>query len=263
MWRFCLIGLRRAGSDLVAADPAGPVWHQLANGYPHDVAVRRDGRAVSVSRDRQLPRKRWVRPVCIVCGALGFIGGLFGILLVVLQWRMMQQLMANPAGPGGGGTGAPAGMWIGLIVAGVISVFFYLIFPGSVWWFYRRESVRQTVYHFDPTPSWTDGLPLRVLTAAIIMLMLAVTGLLIVVRPSYPFFTIVLRDVGLYLTALLLVALGLIAAIQLIRLQSIGWWLALLVPSVQCLARSSQYIPSVWHRFTIMETSPRPNERSS
>jgi|GEM_PF-6910715 len=178
--------------------------------------------------------RRWVRPVCIVGGALSLVIGLFATISSAVQWRMMREIMQDSAG----GSGATPGLWIGILVGGGMVLSFYLVLPGLIWWFYRRESVRETVWHFDPSPSWTDGLPLSVLTAAFVTLGFAFTEVFIITRASLPFFTVRLIGTSAVIVTLLMILFNLLAAVLLVKRLELGWWLALIVPAIHLISQN-------------------------
>ena len=126
--------------------------------------------------------RRWAREVML---SLSWIWLVTGVCSLVASWWLMPALLGDLSG-----AGYPA-EFMSLVLAITVAVlgFLYVVLPGAFILFYGSPHVAETCEKRDPHPQWTDGLPQRLLTLAILWVMLAVSVFLM---PAYgwvtPFF---------------------------------------------------------------------------
>lgn len=102
--------------------------------------------------------RRWARALILAGAWIALCAGAIALPVLVLTARSLGSLMQQQ------GQTLPAGALLAVQVITVATgLIFYVVFPGLLVWFYRRESVRLTCEQRDPSPRWTDGLPLPLL----------------------------------------------------------------------------------------------------
>ena len=119
----------------------------------------------------------------------------------------------------------------------VFCAFFLVVVPIAFVVFYGRRDVELTCRYRDPVARWTDRTPLPVLGASVAFftgsIYLLLTGL---TTPIFPFFGRYLTGIPAGGCLLALAALDFYLAFALFRLQSSGWWIAVIAAPVRLLA---------------------------
>lgn len=190
--------------------------------------------------------KRWAHALTLVTSWYWLIAGtlvtvvLTAVLPVVMR-RALAQVQQNSANPPSADitTGVMA-VFITLMI--VFFTIFLVLLPIAFIVFYRRKDVELTCRHRDPVERWTDRSPLPVLGASLAFFVGSLYSLLLAATsPMLPLF-------GHYLTGLpaagclvLLAGLDLYLALALFRLQSSGWWIAVIAAPVRMSATAFSY----------------------
>jgi hypothetical protein len=108
--------------------------------------------------------------------------------------------------------------------------------------FYSRKDVELTCRDRDPVERWTDHAPLPVLGASVALFTGALYMLLVgVTTPLFPFFGKYLTGVPATACFVLLATLDMYLAVALFRLQSSGWWIAVLASPIRMLSMGITY----------------------
>jgi hypothetical protein len=173
--------------------------------------------------------RRWGRDLTLVASWLWLVYGAVTLVMmtVVLPSSMLAGFKAasanNPQA-----TALPAGF--AAVIATLIIAFFavfMVVLPILFVVFYAREDVKETCRHRDPTPRWTERLPLPVLAASIIFGIGALYYLLLSFTiPLVPFFGKYLTGLPAGVACLVLAALDVVLAVLLFRRMATGWWIA-------------------------------------
>jgi len=103
--------------------------------------------------------RRWARSLSLALSSLWLA---FGTVTVACLLAAMPRIVSSV------GRNPPLGVYAAMAVAGIV-------LPGAYLLFYRSAGVREACEWLDPEESWTDGLPVVVLAAA--MLLVAGAGL--------------------------------------------------------------------------------------
>lgn len=165
--------------------------------------------------------RRWSRSLVVatswlgvVCGGAGAIGMMFfmGDLLTSMEGNNPGQIP-----PGLGQNILP------LIIGVVLTI--YVIIPGILLLFYSGSNVKATCEYRNPTPSWTDAVPIPVLIQTIVLAFYAV-GVLSMAgyRFATPFFGMTLTG---FPGAIAIISISLCCAYLArgcYRLQPMSWW---------------------------------------
>jgi len=190
--------------------------------------------------------KRWGRALTLVTswywlilGTLGTVA-LTAVLPVAMRGALKQVQQNSSDAPATDITTGVMAVIITLMI--VFFTVFLVLLPIAFVVFYRREDVELTCRHRDPVKRWTDRTPLPVLGASLAFFVGSLyTLLLAATSPLLPLF-------GHYLTGLpaagclvLLAGLDLYLAIALFRLQSSGWWIAVIAAPLRMSATSFSY----------------------
>jgi hypothetical protein len=121
--------------------------------------------------------RRWSRPVILVITGTWALSGLLSLVSWVFIGAGMEQIVTasaatastQPGTPGAPGGVAPvpppsAAIIRTMSIAAVGFMFLFgVLLPGGIFWFYRRQSVQQTLDYFSPGRAWTDQCPIPVL----------------------------------------------------------------------------------------------------
>ena len=190
--------------------------------------------------------KRWAHALTLITSWYWlFMGVLITVLLTAVLPVTMRNALAQAqhstadAPPANLSTGVMAVM---LTVIIVFAAFFLIVVPIAFVVFYGRKDVAETCHRRDPVERWTDRTPLPVLGASVVLFTGSIYLLLIgATTPVFPFF-------GRYLTGLpgaagfvVIAALDLYLSAALFRLQSSGWWIALLTVPIRLLSMAITY----------------------
>jgi hypothetical protein len=173
--------------------------------------------------------RRWGRDLTLVASWLWLAYGAVTLVMitVVLPSSMLAGFKAasasNPQA-----TALPAGL--AAVIATLIIAFFavfMVVLPIIFVVFYAREDVKATCRRRDPTPRWTERLPLPVLAASVIFAIGALYYLLLsFTMPLVPFFGRYLTGLPAGTACLALAALDVVLAVLLFRRLAMGWWIA-------------------------------------
>jgi hypothetical protein len=124
----------------------------------------------------------------------------------------------------------------------VFLAFFMVVVPIAFVIFYSREDVAETCRRHDPVDRWIDRTPLPVLGASVALFSGALYMLLAgLTTPMFPFFGRYLTGIPATACLLLLAALDIYLAVALFRLQSSGWWIAVIAAPVRLLSMILTY----------------------
>jgi hypothetical protein len=134
-----------------------------------------------------------------------------------------------PATPGAPPAAPPAATvaqfaHIAGVASGVFMVVFMILLPAGLFWFYRRESVRQTLEYFDHKPSWTDYCPTPVLAVSFWLALGALFSMNFCLWGVVPAFGVLLH--GPVAIAILagMAILQLVLAGGMLRVSPLAWW---------------------------------------
>jgi hypothetical protein len=120
-----------------------------------------------------------------------------------------------------------AAMYVGVIVAVLVSLLIYIVIPGIYVWFFRLDDVRRTVEYYDPVERWTDRCPLPVLGMSVACALLAVGTLSALIFLVMPVFGVILTGLPAAAVVLAITVLFAAASVLLFRCNPAGWWLAI------------------------------------
>jgi hypothetical protein len=185
--------------------------------------------------------KRWARALTLVTSWYWLI---MGVLVTVLLTAVLPvtvkgalaQVQKNAAdGPSADMSTGIMAVVLTLII--VVVAFFLVLVPIAFVVFYSRKDVAETCRHRDPVERWTDRTPLPVLGASVALFTGAVYMLLTgVTTPLFPFFGRYLTGIPAIACLVASAALDGYLAIALFRLQSTGWWIAILAAPVRIVS---------------------------
>ncbi len=190
--------------------------------------------------------KRWARALTLVTSWYWLIMGalitvlLTAVLPVTMRSALAQAQQNTPGGPSPEmSTGIMAVVLTFIII---FAAFFLVLVPIAFVVFYGRKDVADTVRRSDPNERWTDRTPLPVLGASVALFTGSLYMLLVgLTTPLFPFFGRYLTGIAAASCFVVLAALDLYVAIALFRLQSSGWWIAVLAAPVRLLSMILTY----------------------
>lgn len=159
--------------------------------------------------------RRWARALSVVVSAIWMAGGFVATLMIVLILPRVMEGLPRPT--------------LGFGCAGAVGAGFGIVLPLVLFLFYRSPTVRATVEVLDPTPRWTDRVPLPVLAMVMILVFSAITLLANVGNPVLALFGDVVAGAAASLVVLTMAALCAVVAVQLYRLKESGWWTLLIL----------------------------------
>jgi len=186
--------------------------------------------------------KRWARALTVVTSWYWLIlGVLITILLTAVLPVTMRSALAQAQQQSGANPASPeittGVMAVILTVIIVFLAFFFVLVPIAFVVFYSRKDVAETCRRRDPVERWTDRTPLPVLGASVAFFTGSLYMLLVgVTTPLFPFFGRYLTGIGGAACFVVLAALDMYLAIALFRLQSSGWWIAVIAAPVRLLS---------------------------
>jgi hypothetical protein len=173
-------------------------------------------------------KRRWVRPVIIVLSWIGLVGGIIGMI----GWTVMAPQMGaamRAATPPGTPAPPPAFVNIMIVVMSIFMAVIYVIIPSVLLWLFRGDDVRATLEHYDPTPRWTDGVPLPVLGLCALLALSVVWALMAAIQGWFLFMGVVLTGMAARVVALVVAGLFAATARLVFRRTMFGWTLALVL----------------------------------
>ncbi len=182
--------------------------------------------------------KRWARALTLVTSWYWVIMGtlatvlLTAVLPVTVRGALAQAQNSAAETPSADMSTGIMAVMLTLII--VVLAFFLVLVPIAFVIFYSRKDVAETCRHRDPVERWTDRTPLPVLGASVALcteaLYLLLTG---ITTPLFPFFGRYLTGIPAAACLVASAALDSYLAIALFRLQSTGWWIAILAAPVR------------------------------
>jgi hypothetical protein len=190
--------------------------------------------------------KRWARALTLVTSWYWLIMGVLvtvlitAVLPVGMRSALAQAQHNTPNAPSPElSTGVMAVILTFMIV---FMAFFLVVVPIAFVVFYSRKDVAETCRRRDPVERWTDRTPLPVLGASVALftgaVYLLLTGL---TTPLFPFFGRYLTGVAGAACFVVLAALDLYLSIALFRLQSSGWWIAVVAAPIRLVSMALTY----------------------
>lgn len=189
--------------------------------------------------------KRWARALTLVTSWYGLITGtlvtvmMTAALPVAMRSALAQAQQNSPSPSPALSTGVMA-VVLTLII--VFAAVFLVLLPIAFVVFYSRQDVAETCRRRDPVERWTDRTPLPVLGASVV-LAIGATYLLLVgaTTPLFPFFGRYLTGIPGSVCFLVTAILDAYIAVALFRLQSVGWWLAVVTVPIRLLSMVLTY----------------------
>ena len=187
-----------------------------------------------------LQMKRWAHALTLVTSWYGLItGALVTVLLTaalpVAMRSGLAQAQQNAPGPSPPISTGVMAVILTLII--IFAAFFLILVPIAFVVFYSRADVAETCRRRDPIPRWTDRTPLPVLGASVVLAIGALYLLLVgVTTPIFPFFGRYLTGIPGSVCFIGMAALDAYLAIALFRLQTSGWWIAVVTVPIRLLS---------------------------
>ena len=185
--------------------------------------------------------KRWGRALTLVTSWYWLIMGtlvtalLTAVLPVTVRAALAQAQNSAADTPSADMSTGIMAVVLTLII--VVLAFFLVLVPIAFVVFYSRKDVAETCRHRDPVERWTDRTPLPVLGASVALctgaVYMLVTG---ITTPLFPFFGRYFTGIPAAACLVALAALDAYLAIALFRLQSTGWWIAILAAPVRMVS---------------------------
>ena len=190
--------------------------------------------------------KRWGRALTLVTSWYWLImGALVTVLVTAVLPVLMRGVLAQMKQTGSDAPSADVSTGVMAVILTVMIVFmafFLVVVPIAFVVFYSRQDVAETCRRRDPVERWTDRTPLPVLGASVALFTGAVYMLLVgLTTPMFPFFGRYLTGIPAAGCLVALAALDLYLAIALFRLQSTGWWIAIVASPVRMLSMILTY----------------------
>jgi len=190
--------------------------------------------------------RRWARALTLVTSWYWLImGALVTVLLTAMLPVMMRGALAQMKQTGGDAPSPEMSTGIMAVVLTLIILFvafFLILVPIAFVIFYSRKDVAETCRRRDPVPRWTDRTPLPVLGASVALFTGAIYMLLVgVTTPMFPFFGHYLTGIAAGACFFVMGALDVYVSIALFRLQTTGWWIAVVALAIRLLSMTLTY----------------------
>jgi hypothetical protein len=189
--------------------------------------------------------KRWARALTLVVSWYWMIVGVLVTVLLtaVVPVTIRGVMQAQQNASGGSSPGVQAGVMAVIITIMIVfCAFFLVLVPIGFLIFYSRKDVELTCRHRDPIERWTDHAPLPVLGASVALFTGSLYMLLIAITtPLFPFFGTYLTGIPAAACFVVLAALDMYLALALFRLQSSGWWIAVIASPIRMLSMAITY----------------------
>jgi len=189
--------------------------------------------------------KRWARALTLVTSWYWLItGALVTVLLtaalpVAMRSALAQAQQNTPSPSPALSTGVMA-VILTLII--IFAAVFLILVPIAFVVFYSRQDVAETCRRRDPIERWTDRTPLPVVGASVVLAIGALYLLLVgVTTPVFPFFGRYLTGIAGSVCFMVTAALDAYLAIALFRLQSSGWWIAVVTVPIRLVSMVLTY----------------------
>jgi hypothetical protein len=190
--------------------------------------------------------KRWAHALTLVTSWYGLITGtLITILMTALLPVAMRGALAQAQqkAPTASSPALSTGI-VAVIVTVIIlfAAFFLVMLPIAFVVFYGRKDVAETVRSRDPNERWTDRAPVPVLGASVVLFIGAVYMLVVgLTTPLFPFFGRYLTGIPAAACFIVTAGLDFYLAIALFRLQTSGWWIAVVAAPLRLLSMILTY----------------------
>ena len=155
-----------------------------------------------------LKPRRWARAIGLAGVGLWFVVGI--PLLVVFMAILVTSKDPSPRA---------------ILSTVPLLVLAYPVLPSALAWFYRSRDVRLTFEHDDPSPHWTDQMPVPILTLCMLYIFWIIAlHIAIVLSGTFPIFGILLSELHgiLLIDASILILAGLTWGT--FKQQSWAWW---------------------------------------
>lgn len=188
--------------------------------------------------------RRWARALTLVTSWYWLVTGVLTTVLLtavlpVAMRTALRQAQQNVASAPGISTAVVA-----VIVTVMIAfmAFFLIVVPLAFVIFYGRRDVGLTCRHRDPVERWTDRTPLPVLGGSVLFFGAAIYFLLIgLTTPIFPFFGRYLTGISGALCFIVMAALDTYLAVAFYRLQTAGWWTAVITTLFRVISMALTY----------------------
>ena len=168
--------------------------------------------------------RRWARPLVVGLTATWVLVGAAKVASVIAFGPAVQRALAGSAPATAPTTGAG-----GFVVAAVMLFMIMVLLPGGFMYFYTRDGVRQTLEHFDPTPAWTDRVPVPVIALGFWLVLGALRALSATAWGMFPAFGWQVHG-GSAVAAWVAVSLAFaLLAWGVTGLKPVAWWTAVVV----------------------------------
>lgn len=172
--------------------------------------------------------RRWARALILTGAWLWLAMGVSGFATLLAMHGFFDKAMADAFAETSKQTPPefiPIFKTIMFVMFGVI----YVAAPTALVAFYRRRPVKLTCEARDPVARWTDGVPLPVLAAGLLLASFACGLAVAAAAPAWPLFTKLLKAPASTAAILAQAALLGISAWGLWRLRPWAWWTGLIV----------------------------------
>jgi hypothetical protein len=190
--------------------------------------------------------KRWGRALTLVTSWYWLVmGALVTVLVTAVLPVIMRGVLAQMKQSGSDAPSADVSTGVMAVILTIVIVFmafFLVVVPIAFVVFYSRKDVAVTCRRRDPVERWTDRTPLPVLGASVALFTGALYMLLIgLTTPMFPFFGRYLTGIPAGGCTVALAALDVYLAVALFRLQTAGWWIAVVAAPVRMLSMILTY----------------------
>ncbi|MEM7386875.1 MAG: hypothetical protein AAF514_18200 [Verrucomicrobiota bacterium] len=176
--------------------------------------------------------RRWARSLMVALSGVTFgmmtvMTVLFGVLLILLSGRIPQIL--NYLDQMGGGPGPEErGVFVAILCVVALFMFFiYVILPGIVFLYHRKENVRLACEFVDRKIRWTDRVPLTVLGLGIMMFFASVSALSLAGYQRFPLFGMWLTGIPAIVLSVVLSLAYVVSAVLCLRVKMAGLLLSM------------------------------------
>lgn len=181
--------------------------------------------------------RRWARALLLIFSWSWLAIGVIAIACVAIVLPAI--IKAQPHNSNASSQAVEYGV---LAIVGVTLVFTFLVIPAIWILFYGRKSVKATCEVRNPSSSWTDACPLPVLAMSLLLglSILSYLGNILSYR-IIPFFGVFLTGIPAVLIYIILIAVCVITALGLYRMDRRAWGLLLLVMTLLFLSSGITY----------------------
>ncbi|MBA4136555.1 MAG: hypothetical protein C0518_04485 [Opitutus sp.] len=180
--------------------------------------------------------RRWARAIILCVSAIALCAGVAAVPFIFTMIDSVESMLQQQGQPV-----PPAALHIMQATMLGVSIVLYVVFPGVLFWFYRREDVRLTCNRLDPVERWTDRCPLPVLALVLLQAYGAVATVAMLPQfgAAFPLFGKIITAAPAYLLWVCVSAFSTALAWGCYRLKYRAW-LANMV-GITCLGISSAW----------------------